>query len=106
MGWRVSLIYPDGEIINIPHIVNDSYEFMPARMVVSYTFAEVFPFHELHGKLAKATCETLRMAVKKLGMRPSAEPWKAEPGNVGHVCATLLTWAEQQPSGVWQVRLP
>jgi len=57
----------------------------------------------LHGKTAAETITALRNAVNKLGVIRSEDYWKSTPGNAGFALSILLTWAESNPNGVWEI---
>ncbi|GMV37134.1 MAG: hypothetical protein AMXMBFR61_16420 [Fimbriimonadales bacterium] len=72
-------------------------------MIVSRSFAEVYPFYKLAGQTAAATLATLREAVQRLGTERDVDYNEPSEGNVGHVCSLLVEWAERHPAGVWEV---
>lgn len=75
----------------------------PAAVEVAFEFGDYFPFEALDRKTGRETIAQLRDAVLELGMRQLPDWTLPSPGNVGAVCAMLLSWACEHPEAVWQV---
>jgi len=72
-------------------------------LIVSRSFADVYPFYKLAGQTGAVTLNALRDAVQRLGTERTVDYNEPTEGNVGHVCALLADWAERNPAGVWEV---
>ena len=56
----------------------------------------------LYGRRGAETVEVLEAAVEKLGTERDDDYWEATAGNAGAALARLLSFAEQNPDGVWE----
>ena len=74
-----------------------------AELNVTYNYAGLFGFRDLHARRASDTIPELREAVQRLGTERDADYWKPTLGNAGAACARLLVWAEQHPHASWSV---
>ncbi len=57
----------------------------------------------LNGKRAKECIETLKSAIRVLGIYRDDNYWGATPGNAGYALSILLRWAEQYPDAIFTV---
>ncbi len=72
-------------------------------LIVSRSFADVYPFYKLAGQTGAATLAALREAAQRLGTERDVDYNRPTEGNVGYVCSLLVGWAERHPAGIWEV---
>jgi len=114
MGKSVQLVNSSGEIYEAPmRIEAGTYALAGVpKMSLNVTrnyhdiIADATGWNSiryLHGRRAENTIPELRAAIQLLGTDRSLDYWNATPGNVGYMFAVLLDWAQQHPTGIWQV---
>lgn len=75
-----------------------------ANITITYNYVDFFDFRQLHEMKAKDSISILQKAVDKLGTKQDNDYWARTPGNAGHVCSVLLTWAKLHLEAIWDVR--
>ncbi len=107
MSFQVALMEPDSAIAATVLRRREGWSTTvapePATVEVAYEFGDFFAFEALDRKTGRETIDQLRDAVLELGLRQLPDWTLPSRGNVGVVCAMLLSWACEHPEAVWQV---
>ena len=115
MSWWVHLCGSDGEPLAVrSHVKGGTYcagECDEADLNITYNYSKFYHEHLdkeeglrwLNGKIASDCIERLEAAVKALGTERDGDYWKPTAGNAGHALNILLSWAKQNPSGIFGV---
>lgn len=107
MSWWVSLRDDDETCCKVPlfseggtYSVGGSDE---AELSVTYNYGREFAFGSLDGMTGEKSIPLLQEAVARLGTVRVPDYWDPTPGNVGHACNLLLSWARLHPKAKWHV---
>lgn len=112
MGWQMYL-QKDGKTVTVPSFVEGGTILVDGDLVpepiteatisITYNYAKYFNFGALNGYRAFDTITTFERAIDVLGSSPDKDYWASTPGNAGHMCSLLLSWARLHPDALWKV---
>lgn len=119
MSYDISLNHPTtGQTLPTDHFIDGGTHKIngdnACTLNVTYNYAEVysiaqFNLRELAGHKAEMTLPSLRQVRTALGgdkerpPRPYGDYWAPTPGNALVAINRLITFAEQNPEGIWEV---
>tara|TARA_Y100000310_G_scaffold332280_1_gene407561 strand:- start:40 stop:411 length:372 start_codon:yes stop_codon:yes gene_type:complete len=100
-GMNVALVKDDKGCIEVNGTRFSGGTF--AELDLPRQYGRIFPFKELHGKVAADVVEEMEDAVGILKIKQDEDFYRATPGNAGHALNVLVQWARAHPQATFHV---